>query len=184
MSEPTGFRLQVLNVASRIWNRPPTREYVSRVESLLFMTVAHESGGFQWRRQQRWQGGKAVGPLRDYVGAYGLIQMERDTVAWMLDWLQDRPDVQTRCQRYLADFGDPEGMAQLAYGSPEDVCKRLETPDGDTIGLALCRLRYLVVPEAIPAGLDAQGAYAKRYYNTDAGRATPQDYVEAYRRMW
>jgi hypothetical protein len=47
---------------------------------------------------------------------------------------------------------------------------------------AMCRIKYLRVPEPIPDYLGAQAAYWKKYYNTEAGAGTVQQYMNNWNR--
>jgi len=46
--------------------------------------------------------------------------------------------------------------------------------------VAMCRVHYLRVPEALPVegDLPAQASYWKKYYNTPVGRGTESEYIE------
>jgi hypothetical protein len=44
----------------------------------------------------------------------------------------------------------------------------------------ICRLHYLRVNEPIPIDLPGQAAYYKKFYNTDKGKATEQEYIENF----
>lgn len=48
--------------------------------------------------------------------------------------------------------------------------------------ILMARLRYLVVPEALPPAddIDALGAYWKSYYNTFAGNGSVRGWIEAW----
>lgn len=181
--KPEYFDNMTAEVALRVFTRRPGYDYaMQRVLPLLRMTVAHESGDFQYRRQQGEDG-----PLKDYAGGYGLVQMEPDTVAWMLDYIHRRDALFERIQRLLRDWDDELGYQHISldWGNRvKDICHHLATPDGDVLGLALARMRYLPDRHFIPAGVEAQAQYAKRVYNTSAGAATPADYVRAYWRHW
>jgi hypothetical protein len=50
--------------------------------------------------------------------------------------------------------------------------------------ILFCRLRYLVDKQPLPAAGDTQGQakYYKRVYNTIAGKATVEQYLENYKR--
>lgn len=55
---------------------------------------------------------------------------------------------------------------------------------------AMARVHYFRVPEALPEGslqneetIRKLAAYAKKYYNTELGKATEEDYYEAYMRL-
>lgn len=44
------------------------------------------------------------------------------------------------------------------------------------------RVFFLRIPESIPPSLTAKAEYAKKYWNTEKGKATPQLYRNAYNR--
>lgn len=46
----------------------------------------------------------------------------------------------------------------------------------------MARLKYLSIPERIPDSLNGQAAYWKKYYNTNKGKGTVQEYLVAYTR--
>jgi hypothetical protein len=48
---------------------------------------------------------------------------------------------------------------------------------------AMARIFFLRVKEPIPLGLHELAAYAKKYWNTEKGKATPDDYYQAYCRF-
>ena len=50
--------------------------------------------------------------------------------------------------------------------------------------VVIARIRYLMVPEALPAydDLQALGEYWKRFYNTTAGKGEAHEFVENYNR--
>lgn len=45
------------------------------------------------------------------------------------------------------------------------------------LSLLFCRLHYILVPAPIPATVDERAIYWKRYYNTFAGKGTPEEYL-------
>ena len=49
----------------------------------------------------------------------------------------------------------------------------------------LCRVYLLRIAEALPAELDVQGQarYWKKYYNTELGRGTVEEYIASYRQL-
>jgi len=51
------------------------------------------------------------------------------------------------------------------------------------LGIFICRLRYLVIEEAIPRDLAGMASYWKRYYNTSKGRGTVQEFTGNYMRF-
>lgn len=48
---------------------------------------------------------------------------------------------------------------------------------------AMCRIKYLACPGAIPSSLEGQAAYYKKYYNTPLGAATEQEYINLWHGM-
>ena len=51
------------------------------------------------------------------------------------------------------------------------------------LATAMARIHYYRVPEKLPPKEDikAMAVYAKRHYNTELGKATWEDYAEAYK---
>lgn len=45
---------------------------------------------------------------------------------------------------------------------------------------AMCRVHYLRVPELIPSGLREQAKYWKKYYNTELGAGTVDEYIKSW----
>lgn len=127
-------------------------------EELLMMVSAHESQGFMKRRQD---GG---GPAK------GLCQME--PVAFddlRLRYFPLRPEIRAAVLGVL-----PPGT-QMSLDLLEA---------DDRFAFAMARAHFLKVPEPIPPrdDLEAMAAYAKRFWNSMAGKATPEKYLSDYRR--
>lgn len=124
-------------------------------EKLLIMTAAHESMGFRYRRQV---GGPAL----------SFFQIEPATLDDLYhSYLAYRPDRHELVQAFM-----PTGMNRL---------EALE--HDDRYACACARMIYARVAEALPdAGDDrALAAYAKRYWNTPAGKATVEKYLADFR---
>jgi len=96
--------------------------------------------------------------------ALGLFQMEPPTYAFCLEYLQ-------RSGRFPA----------LPVNYP---ASRLVTDTVLAAGIA--RVYLYTVPEPLPDADDLQGlaAYAKKYWNTESGAATVDDYYNAYMTVW
>lgn len=127
-------------------------------EELLMMVSAHESQGFMKRRQD---GG---GPAK------GLCQME--PVAFddlTLRYFPVRPNIRASVMCVL-----PPGT-QMSFDLLES---------DDRFAFAMARAHFLKVPEPIPPhdDLEALSFYAKKYWNSMAGKATPVKYLADYRR--
>lgn len=120
---------------------------------LLFMTAAHESR-FEYRTQI---GG---GP------ALGFYQIEPDTYHDLVkNFFEFRP--------ILAKYHD------LMLG---DFCPIYSLENRDIFATFIARLQYWRRPEPLPSATDIGGLaeYAKRYWNTEKGKAKTMDYFNAY----
>ncbi len=89
--------------------------------------------------------------------ALGFFQMEKPT----FDWLKKVYDKKF----YLGDYEDLEWNIKQA--------------------ILLCRLRYHIVPEALPKADDIEGlaAYWKKYYNTFAGAGKTTEFIDNYKKF-
>ena len=124
-----------------------------RAENLLVMTMAHESNGGYYLDQDS-------GP------AIGVYQMEEATFNDI--W-----------RRYL--FGRPELEAKIM-----SACNLHHIPDaGEMAGnlylaTAMARVFYCRVYTKIPDDLQEMAQYCKKYWNTEEGKATADQYYGAY----
>lgn len=136
----------------------PVIPYSSVAVDLLTMTAGHESLGGTYLHQ-------VGGP------AQGMYQMEPDTE---LDiW-----------ENYL-EYRDE--MAELVYTTlikslPNSLCHSL------AYATAMARVHYYRVPEPLPNPtspdyVEQLGEYAKKYYNTEKGKASVTQYVRDYYRF-
>ena len=124
-------------------------------EKLLIMTAAHESMGFRYRRQ-------VGGPALSY------FQIEPATLDDLYsNYLAYRPNRQK-----VVDVFVPIGMN-----------RREALEHDDRYACACARMIYARVAEALPDAGDepALAAYAKRYWNTPAGKATAAKYLADFR---
>lgn len=159
--------------AAAIYGRTaPSPRYAAAVASLLAGTAATEShlhyrrqGGFSWASN---------------AGAWGLWQTEGAAVEDSLAYLQRRDDVHARAMEWL--FQQPNVSARpLLELSTGGVLRLLS--GWDRLACLMARLHYLRVPAAVPGEHAARAVYYKRYYNTAAGKATPEKYLEDYARL-
>jgi len=155
---------------------PQSYEYAAnRTRRLLFMTGAHESGQWRWRRQHGFS---------EYSdgGAFGLWQCELGSIEASVraiarnTWL--RNNVELWLNTWGSDVIDPSEY------SAAQILLALQRPEGDALSCLLARLHYFRVPEPFPRGLADLAKYAKRYYNTHLGSATWENYRDAYERGW
>ena len=141
----------------------PEIPYSTEAEDLLVMTAAHESHLGTYLKQVN-------GP------ALGVYQMEPDTHADI--W-----------ENFL------EYRDELAWVVDDLLTERLDEDYSDSLvfdlryATAMARVHYYRDKEAIPKEkdyptrseyIDALGAYAKRVYNTELGKATANQYVKDY----
>jgi len=125
-------------------------------EKLLLLTACHESQGFRYRRQIK-------GPALSY------FQVEPAT----LDDLYEN---------YLAYR--PAKRATLDAHQPDDVTTLYALEHSDAYAVACARMIYARVKDPLPSVDDEDGlaGYAKQHWNTPAGKATAQKYLDDYKR--
>jgi len=122
--------------------------------ALILMIVAHESGKFTYSKQVR-------GP------AMGFTQMEPATFFWLIEWLgKTKPHLLDAMSMFGA-VGEHNPLMMV-------VCPQY--------AVAAARMNLLRFPERLPEAddLDGLARYAKKYWNTSAGKATEADYKNAY----
>lgn len=101
--------------------------------------------------------------------AMGLFQMEPATHKDLYEnYLQFNPTLKNRVNELAGQF---EG----SIPDPDEMIGNLN------YATAMCRIHYRRVKAMLPAPTDARGlaTYAKRWYNTPAGKATVEQYEEA-----
>ena len=137
----------------------PVIPYSKTAEELLLMTIAHESQNGEYLRQVNGV-------------ALGICQMEPRT----------HDDIWDNFLEYRRE------LSQMLYEI--NTCEIDELVWNLKYAIAMCRVHYYRVPEALPS---AQGEvenlillskYAKKYYNTEAGKATAEKYYKDYRRYY
>ncbi len=129
-------------------------------EDLLIMTAAHES-----------RGGEYLSQLGDGP-AYGVFQMEKGTFNDLWRTLKDeKSPLHKYAQKIMVacDLASPP--------QPEDMQGNLY------LATAMARIYYLRVTKPIPKDIDEMSVYAKKYWNTELGKATPENYLSAYLRF-
>lgn len=143
----------------------PDIPYSEEAEDLLVMTAAHESHLGTYLKQLN-------GP------ALGVYQMEPATLEdiWN-NYLEYRQDIKSKLYLLCGD---------VYYGGPEELVTNLQ------FATAMARVHYYRVPEALPRSTDfetrsdyvrALAKYAKKYYNTEKGKATVEDYYRAFNNL-
>jgi len=122
-------------------------------EALLLATAAQESHLGHYLHQE---GG---GPAR------GIYQIEPATYGWLLKEIRQRSAVLA----HMVDELRPSLVPTTLEGSLH-------------YATAICRLRYWIVPEALPGPtFEAIWRYYKKHWNSDLGAATRRQFLSNYR---
>lgn len=171
-------------------NKPSPR-YVDRTSRLLFMTAAHESGNFIFRRQRGFG-------INSEKGAWGLWQVEWISMLDSLRILKRKPNLLNSCCALLS-----ADHAQLLRNTVLDVDAHIDDwqnktgnkrsekmlfltsmidDGGDMLNGIMARAHYLRDATPIPDNDDDLAKYAKRVYNTEQGKATSDQYKKAFQR--
>ncbi len=131
--------------------------YSEAAENLLVGTALHESAAFKYIAQY------PTGPAKGYY------QMEPAT-------LRDLYDNYLVYRREHCDIMDSFKIEVLGLEG--------NLAANPTYATAAARLQYWRVKEPLPKADDIEGLarYYKKYWNTEAGKATPQQFVDAYKK--
>lgn len=146
-------------------------EYGDRVGKLLFMTAAHESGGFLFRRQTTFS-------KNSLNGAFSLWQFEIGSVSDSIRWIGSRQHLHDKAIGFVGE----KDFALLQRKRLMELLLYVQKPEGDRLACLLARLHYFRMRESVPEDLEGLSRYAKKYYNTHLGKATSGHYLAAYRR--
>lgn len=120
---------------------------------LLMGTSAHESLGWQFRRQLG--GGPAL-------GIYQIEPFTHDD-CWN-NYLNYRPDLATKIL-IVSGISFPNASV-LEHNDVYSTC--------------IARVKYMRDPQPIPHTIQGQAEYWKRVYNTFMGKGTVQEYINHY----
>ncbi len=119
---------------------------------LVYGTIAHESTVAGKTCLRQRPRGK----FNIKKHALGIVQMEWNTFKWLCD-----------------KFGEKYSFSESDFTRLEYDLK---------FAILLCRLRYRAVSSPLPDTLEGLAQYYKTYYNSSAGAATPEDFIEAFNR--
>ena len=157
----------------QVYNKTkPSPAYVERGTRLLLGTAATESR-FEHRRQL------GFGPDVDR-GAWGLWQTESAPLLDGLKYLQRRPELAHRAAQWL--YRRDAAVWPYMYDWDMRSILRVIYND-DRMGCLMARIHYMRFPPPIPESPGDQGAYYKRYYNTDLGQGSASKFVDDYVRL-
>lgn len=122
--------------------------------TILEMVAAHESHSGKFRRQ-------VGGPAR------GIFQMEPAT----------RKDIWDNFLKYNTKL--KQAVLSMGHGPMSD----LENDDGYACVMAACLFARFQAKNPVPKDLEGMAAHCKRFYNSMAGKATPEKYLADYNRI-
>lgn len=130
--------------------------FSEKAVTLLLMTAAHESELGRFLKQH-------PGPAR------GAWQMEPATLDDHLAWMQSkRPEMYRRLEELRPPALAPKDAIMLCL----------------PYACIMARVHYWRRPDAIPETLQGMAQLAKKVFNTSAGKATPEKYLDAYLRFY
>lgn len=69
---------------------------------------------------------------------------------------------------------------QAQFDIDLDAVTHQELAFSPLLAMVWCRLHYKLVPELIPSTVPGLADYWKKYYNTSAGKGTPDEFIEKY----
>lgn len=132
--------------------------YSKQAEDLVIGTACQESLGGEYIRQLNCNGN---------IGAFGIYQCELNTYEDLItNFLSYKPELKNK-------------LEQLRTCLPIQIelCSNL------AFATAVCRLHYYRIKEPIPVGIYAQAQYWKKYYNTELGKGTIEEYISNYNKF-
>lgn len=68
------------------------------------------------------------------------------------------------------------------FGIDLDLVRWEDLRYNPLLSIIFCRLKYILVPSAIPSDLESRALYYKKYYNSYVGKATPEQYIKNAKR--
>lgn len=142
-------------------------------ENLLMGTAAHESKLVYLRQV----GG---GPAR------GLYQIEPATAKDIVGrYIELRPDLKAAVDHALYGLLPADVRWDNDWTPDDDAALEFRLVSDLAFGTVLCRLRYWMVPDPLPAADDIEGlaSYWKEHYNTPGGAGTPAQFILDYRQI-
>ena len=161
-------------IASGVYiKRPPSEAYALRVARLLWGTAAHESGGFRYRRQLGFS-------LSSLAGGWGLWQIEHGSVT---DSLYDVSGNAKLTSAVCAVLND-RGRELVRRWNTNEIIRATAFAEYDDVSCVLARMHYMRVRDAVPETPGGCAVYWKTWYNTSAGKGRPEQWLEAFNRLW
>lgn len=152
--------LEIKNKIKKVLPKLKQIKETEFAEDLVFFTMNHESGFFNYRRQN-------VSDFNIKRHAIGLIQMEYSTfISFYENWLIFRP----HHLAYILSFSDKNEWDL-------DLFRELEY--NDELAIAVCRYYYFSKPESLPSEnqLKTLAYYWKKHWNSELGKGTEDKFI-------
>lgn len=102
-----------------------------------------------------------------YGAGAGVAQVDEGTFDWLKGKFQNDKDVAP--------------LLKDAFNVDLSKVQYRELDFSPLLSLIFCRLRYRTVTAPIPASHEERAKYWKDHYNTDAGKGSPEEYLERCR---
>lgn len=148
------LQLRELVVSPVVSTVTPNSSTIKDAVELLMMIQAHESNSGTYLKQVK-------GP------ALGIFQMEPDTFYEVRKYLDRHPELKYR-------------VASLSSSGLKDPYEMIHNL---AVATAMARVFFMRFEEEIPTDDYGKAVYAKKYWNTEKGKATVNDYFKAYRSL-
>lgn len=82
-------------------------------------------------------------------------------------------DIQDRGTKYIE-------KVKRIYGIDIEIVTHRELELSPLLSVVMARVKYKLVPKAVPGDFDGQWKYYKKWYNSYAGKATKEEYTKNY----
>ena len=76
-------------------------------------------------------------------------------------------------------FDDVKQKVRECFGIDVDRAEYTDLRWSPLLSLVFARLKYRLVPSAIPDTIQGRAAYWKKYYNSELGKGTPEHYIDS-----
>lgn len=130
--------------------------FSEKAVTILLMTAAHESDLGRFLKQN-------PGPAR------GAWQMEPATLDDHLNWMRSkRPEMYGRIEELRPPALTPRDAVMLCL----------------PYACIMARVHYFRRPDPIPETLQGMAILCKKVFNTEAGKATPDKYLQAFQKFY
>jgi len=164
MIRPDDFYRDILKPTLADMERFHFKMNTVEARKILMMIAAHESQ-FMWM----YQGQNAGLERSEAMPARGVYQIEPDTLHDLrVNYLAFRPEMAD----YLQDCED------LAYTNDADQLEH-----NHRFSTVAARFQLWRQSDPLPISVGGMASYAKEFWNTDQGKATVDDYENAYYTM-